>query len=477
VEERGNPVTGVWEDEAVIASWIKHISTAAQDTDLCMATGESVSIADKHPKFIRCAGDSAKIISSNDTTGFTFRGRFTEGTQSCTIGAEASQKAHSVLRWLIQRQGKVFYDGKGNPGKTFVAWAASGGNIPDPLRGTDEILDDDTDEDQETGGGDVGQDYAVRLSKKIAGYRANIKNTENIVVIGLDSASPGRMSILFYREIAGSEFLDRVERWHSDFAWCQNYGKSKETGKRLRFVGAPSPADIAWAAYYANCHIDEKLIAATVERILPCIVDSARFPHDLLHAAIHRVNNRAGLANWEWEKALGIACALYKGTHQEENYKMSLEEERTTRDYLYGRLLAVADRVELTALGIAKEQRETNAARLMSRFADRPFSTWKTIELGLHRSYFARVSGKYPGLSAGYQELIDTIHALFNETDYVDDRRLSGEYLLGYHCQRRWLQEHSWQHGKWAAREKSGAGQDDENNDEEAGNGNVEQED
>ena len=34
------------------------------------------TLAEKHPKRVRNAGDGARLLSSNDTTGFTFRGRF-----------------------------------------------------------------------------------------------------------------------------------------------------------------------------------------------------------------------------------------------------------------------------------------------------------------------------------------------------------------------------------------------------------------
>jgi CRISPR-associated protein Csd1 len=454
----------------VFEAWNKYLCSIETKKGFCVVSGNTdVAIAQKHPAKIRNAKDGAKLISSNDGDGYTFRGRFIDAEQTISVSSEVTQKAHSALRWLVGRE-----QAYKNDSQVFVSWETFGIDIPSICAGTDDLLKDAPVSDYQ---GDVGQEFAKRLKAKIAGYTKNISDNNCIVVMGLDSAVPGRLAITFYRELNGSEFFDRIETWHTNFAWFQNYGKDPKTKAKIIFVGAPSPRDIAMAAYGRKVEgqTGKKLMNATVERILPCIVDGVKFPRDLLQSAVNRVNNRAGLATWAWEKALGIACALYKGTHQGENYKMSLEEERTTRDYLYGRLWAVADCVELTALRIAGEKRETNAARLMSRFADRPFSTWKTIELGLHRSYFARIAGKYPGLSAGYQELLDTIHALFNGTDYVDDTlRLSGEYLLGYHCQRRWLQEHSWQHGKWAAREKSSAGQDDENDDEEAGNGNAE---
>lgn len=110
---------------------------------------------------------------------------------------------------------------------------------------------------------------------------------------------------------------------------------------------------------------------------------------------------------------------------------MALEPNRTTRDYLYGRLLALADSLEEWALYEANEERQTNAARLMQRFAERPYSTWRTIELAL-TPYKARLGGK----SWKRQQMLDEVIASFEPDDFTNDKRLSGEFLLGYHSQR-----------------------------------------
>ena len=130
---------------------------------------------------------------------------------------------------------------------------------------------------------------------------------------------------------------------------------------------------------------------------------------------------------------------------------MALEEERTSRDYLYGRLLAVAEKIESMALYFAKEKREPTAARLMQRFADRPYSTWRTIETSLS-PYKARINAKMPGLLAGYMGLLDIICCQFLPGEFNSDDRLSGEFLLAYHCQRKWLNEHKREKGQWLLR-------------------------
>lgn len=109
---------------------------------------------------------------------------------------------------------------------------------------------------------------------------------------------------------------------------------------------------------------------------------------------------------------------------------MALDENRNTRDYLYGRLLAIADRLEGHALYKAKEKRDTNAARYMQLFAEHPFKTWRQIELSLS-PYKARLGG------AGYYTgLIDNVMCKFAPDDFKNDKPLGGEFLLGFHCQR-----------------------------------------
>jgi CRISPR-associated protein Csd1 len=445
VESKNQLESCTWGSSSLIQSWIDYYADQQKIFGICSVIGHNQALAEQHPAKLRHDADKAKLISSNDTSGFTFKGRFIDASQVVGVSFEATQKAHNALRWLIRRKQAFRSDTQ-----VFISWAVKGKEIPDPWSSSLDFLGDrgDSSETSSSSIGDVGQSFALRLNKRIAGYKASISDTEDIVIMGIDSATPGRMAITFYRELNGSEFLKRIELWHHDFAWFQNYGKE------LHFVGAPAPKDIAKVAFGNKVEGKNgiKLLNATVERILPCVLDGSTFPKDLIKSTVQRTSNRNGIEPWEWEKCLGIACSLYKGTNKERNYKMTLEENRKTRDYLYGCLLAVAERIESTALFYAKEKRDTTASRLMQRFADHPFSTWRTIETAL-TPYMARISARTPGLLAGYKELLDEIHAKFADGKFSDDNRLSGEYLLGYHCQRKWLREHKRMKSQWVLKE------------------------
>lgn len=123
---------------------------------------------------------------------------------------------------------------------------------------------------------------------------------------------------------------------------------------------------------------------------------------------------------------------------------MTLERERTTREYLYGRLLALAEHLESRALYVGGEKRATNAEKLMQRFADRPYSTWLILEAGL-TPYKVRLRARRPGFLHKMEIEFDGVVNAFNPDDFTSDKRLTGEFLLGYHCQREALRPTSGQ--------------------------------
>ena len=205
VQVPGDPVSAVWEDRQIRDSWVRFDLSRKTNRGLCMVTGDTSILAENHPKRLRHAADGAKLISSNDLSGFTFRGRFDQAGQAYGIGSVVTQKAHSALCWLIARQGYKAGD------QAVVSWAVSGKDIPDPLADTARLFEiaglDDIAEESAPYEGDAGQHFALRLKKAISGYRAKLEDLEGIVIIGLDSATPGRMAITYYLNNAQAHLI------------------------------------------------------------------------------------------------------------------------------------------------------------------------------------------------------------------------------------------------------------------------------
>ena len=119
---------------------------------------------------------------------------------------------------------------------------------------------------------------------------------------------------------------------------------------------------------------------------------------------------------------------------------MALDETKTDRSYLFGRLVAVADQMERRTFSPEeKGRRTTNAMRYMEIFSSRPFSTWDTIRKKLlpYQEKMEMYGGKE-------RKLIDKVVSMFNEEDFLSNRPLDGRFLLGYHCQQ-YAMELAWE--------------------------------
>ncbi|MCE5208996.1 MAG: type I-C CRISPR-associated protein Cas8c/Csd1, partial [Chloroflexi bacterium] len=227
VEIPGEEESRVWRDKSLWNSWINFYLSTKNDKGFCFVTGEDQVIATSHPKYIRREGDGAKLISSNDTSGFTFRGRFLTDGQACGVGLEASQKSHYAFAWLISRQGYR----KGD--LAIIAWATSGVLVPQPTDDPITLLFGNTISEKELNAY-TAQEIALPLKNRIAGYGNALGENEKITVMAVDSATPGRLSITYYRELKGSDFLQRIDGWHETCAWLHRYREvvDAESGKK-----------------------------------------------------------------------------------------------------------------------------------------------------------------------------------------------------------------------------------------------------
>ncbi len=338
---------------------------------------------------IRNAGDKAKLISANDTSGFTFRGRFNKADESAAISYEVSQKAHNALKWLINKQGKIIDQ------RVFLVWSNDAMPIPDVVDDSYSIFsssEKSSNEDESTFY--TQEEFANEFAKAIDGYKNNLSTKANIQILILDSATTGRLAVLYYRSINQEMYFNRIKNWHTTAMWEFHYRKD-HNGEFVKFYGTPATKDIAFAAY--GPHVSEKVVKGLMERMIPCIMDEKKIPVDIVRSAIYRASNPVSMEKWQWEKTLSITCSLV--SKHEGGISVALDKESMDRDYLFGRLLAIADVLERNALD-SGDQRATNARRYMNSFSQHPARTWKTIQDAL-QPYQARLGEKF-GIITNY---------------------------------------------------------------------------
>ena len=111
---------------------------------------------------------------------------------------------------------------------------------------------------------------------------------------------------------------------------------------------------------------------------------------------------------------------------------MALDENCNDRDYLFGRALAYAQKIEeLAQWASGNEARQTNAERLKFAFSEHPARTWRLLMRQL-QPYVDRMKAKRKGFKREMEmnEIVSRI-----SLEGFDNKPLSPKFLLGYSTQ------------------------------------------
>ena len=388
-------------------------------------------------KKIRNEGDGAKLISSNDSQNFTYRGRFVSKEEAFAVGNETSQKIHNALKWIIRKQG-TFFDTL-----AIVTWESNRLSMPRWNVDTEMITSEydwDDEEAEEEVISDGNAITAEKFYRALRGYGKKVNNTSAMILLGFDAATPGRLSMVEEMTLDSARYLENIKKWHESCNWIHEKWKDKE---RIQFSGMVGVKDVAEILFGIESKgglaiVDangKKLYAEVARRLISCIWNGNKIPYDYVNRAVLKASNPLTYKDRKnWERVLTLACSLvkkYRKENKEEEWNVALDKDQKDRNYLYGRLLAVADRIEYRTYDDGDKARVTNAKRYMSTFSQRPFETWKVIEENI-QPYMNKL-----GIAERrfYENLLNDIYELFEVDSFRDNKKLDGLYLLGFHSQ------------------------------------------
>lgn len=434
-------IVNLWDDKDISDKYISYCSNSDSESELCYATGEKVPVTYKHMAGIRYPGDKSKLISSNDKTGFTYRGLFSTKEEAYAVGRIVSQKAHLALKWLSQSCGTTFGTAK------YIIWQKSLEKVIDcfgtvksentKLENTDIKTDSD------------GVSYAETLSsyKQILryvmkGYRQNLNFNSDIIIMVLDAATQGRMSINMYQELKSSEFYDNVNRWFSQTVWHWCYFDGQK--KLVHCVQTPSLYNIIKYACgvekdsligQPTVEVDEKVLQRFVQAIFPCIALGKPLPANVLKQIFTRASNPQFYSNKNnWDRVVDVCCALYRKYYIDKKgveLNMKLDRDCDDRSYLYGRLAAVAEKIETDTYD-SDEKRAPNALRYMNVLMTSPFKTWRHIEMKIS-PYMTKLASKKYGSYTYYGKELQEIYVNFKKGEFELVKPLDAMFFMGYY--------------------------------------------
>ena len=386
--------------------------------EICFISGDEEIKAIQHLKGVVSLNGNAKLISSNDSTNFTYRGRFFVPEEALSIGYFSSQKAHNVIKWLVSNQKVVM--GK----RVLICWNPNGKELPStqsPLlaRNSEKKIEP--------------SNYKKELQSILYGFKKVISVYDDVVIASFDAATTGRLSISYYNELKESDFLDRLEYWDLTCCWYSNkYG-----------VYSPSLREIIDCTFgyqrgnddISKLETSPEIISQHMQRLISCRLDKKKIPIDILKRLVNNSNNLQIYNDMNRRRILFTACSIikkYKNDYEKEEVEMALDVEKKDRSYQYGRLLAVLEKIEKDTYDKG-DSRETNAIRMQSVFVKRPAYTTKIVLEQLKNSYYPKLK---PGVRVYYDKTIGQIMDVISEfDDYEYNKPLTETYLLGYYLQ------------------------------------------
>lgn len=434
-----------WKDHSLYESYCRYNQKILKNSQLCYATGKISPCTYKHPAKIRNAGDKAKLISANDESGFSYRGRFTSKEQAISVSYEFSQKIHNALKWLIEKQGIAIGT------MELVTWASNLQPLPSILeRLSDEDVNSEDAWDDQWDLEEEGQSESQLSTDTMPIFKSKIKKviwgsndgkgiyTEinpnlKAMIMVLDAATTGRLSMNLYEELELTEFYENLEKWHCNTAWIRFHGKTKKN--EMDSFSLYEIVDYAYGTEqedFIKCK--PELRSKNILRLIPCVIEGRNVPYDIVMSLFHKACTPVAYKKqYNWRKVLEAACGLIRKKIIEEKgeYQVALDKTCKERDYLYGRLLAIAEVAEASTYDKKEDERLTNASRYFEAFSNRPYQTWEVIHERL-RPYLNKMG---IGKKTYYERLIAEVKDMFDTKEFQDNSKLKPLFLLAYYCQ------------------------------------------
>lgn len=373
----------------------------------------NVPLTELHAKNIFPLQSGAKLVSANDKTEYTFRGTFVKNAEDLlTIGYEASQKSHNMLRWLLNNFGII----AGN--EMFVYWNPNGRYVPSPF------------EDRKEGEEIISDRETLYRSIFESTEDNSLSSTDCIVIAAFKAMTTGRLSLAYYSETPGNDFVAKLEKWKESF-----------TGAKW----IPSIYMVSKYAYGSErnerIEIESGIYTKKIEELLWCKLYGHPISESLKNALVTKASSPLKYKSLKNRRYITYIAALILRKYEndkagKEVYTMTLDLDNTEINYLMGRLLAVYEKAELdTYTEEELKSRIPNAVRYQNKYVQRPAATLIVLKNKIV-PYLNKLKRKKNGLYIKYQKIFQEIFEKIDGREAKLTGKLSDTYILGYYHQK-----------------------------------------
>ena len=173
-----------------------------------------------------------------------------------------------------------------------------------------------------------------------------------------------------------------------------------------------------------------------IESLITTMIDGKRIPLNIVKKMYFNVSNRQRYDK-TWSSVIEMACSIFKKYNIDYKNKEVSEDmfDNKDRDFLYGRLLAVFEKVEEATFG--DEKRTTNAQKLWSSFVNNPGKTMNILVDKL-QPYKRKLESSKRGLFIMLEKIIQEITINLMATEDFENnknKKLNENFIFGYYYQ------------------------------------------
>lgn len=415
-----------WENPTMYKAWNSYYESKLGKGIDYISGKTNVVLTGKHMRGILPKESKAILISANDTDNYTYRGRFCDRNEVVTLGYENSQKAQLALKWLIDRQGfgidKREYLVWGTKGEDMSVIEPKKGIFAQPLESLFQQLDNEELPD-------TNEQLAAKIKNAfLKGENiCHLNANGNVYIMELDAPVQGRIDIVYYQSLAVQSYIDKLTHWYSKTAiYVSDKNGYMNPNFSLRRL----------ADFRNGKHAKNDLIKNTVSSLAQTILGTQKVSWSILNGLYNRAIRPMSFNDPHekfitWSNTMRGTAKLFRTVYPE--FGPVLDKQIKDRNYLFGRLLAIADIAENESKKEKQKGYLTNAQRYMTTFAQQPLTVWKTIYLKL-MPYLIKM-GKDE--SKNYivnrtQREISEISILLQGDVQKLDQPLNGSFLIGY---------------------------------------------
>lgn len=415
-------------------NYISYVNSKYEEAEkqFCVVSGEKEKCSLTHRGLLR----NAKIISVSKNK-MTYFGRFTSGENVVSIGYESSQKIHLMIKYLIENRKTCRKLSDTQYTQYMVNWfytnTMDAYNF-DPMGGYEFDYDLSI----------VGNDLSMAMNKYLSGFNGSLSKNEEYHIMMLDKLSDGRITIKYYASILVDDLVERVDYWHKSisYRYMNNEKKLVRRSPSLDYI-VKSMFGVEREGLKSDKRqlvIDnDSMKKIEMHRLLLCLLEKRKIPIDYVNRIFTNFTQRHRYSKC-WNQIVFVAnCILrkYYLDYLKEEVSEMLDTENKNRSYLFGRLLAIYEKIEAVTY-TKDEERQTNAEKLWNEYSNKPAMTMMRLKNKI-MPYRQKLKAKSYGFYVYLENLEMNIISNLDDLK-LDDReinkKLEYEFLFGYSSQK-----------------------------------------